>query len=145
MTLTGTYIRSLDDKHRLAIPKRLREQFVGKELTGLYVAPGLDRSLALYSRKGFDELARRFTEKSSNRSEFRNYLRLFYSRAEEVAFDSQGRILIPERLVEFARLKRDVVLMGIHDHAEIWDKVLWEGFLSEHGSDFDEMADRAFQ
>ena len=90
-------------------------------------------------------MAGRFNEKSSNRSEFRNYLRLFYSRAEEVAFDSQGRILIPERLVEFARLKRDVVLMGIHDHAEIWDKELWEGFLSEHSSDFDEMADRAFQ
>lgn len=145
MTLTGTYIRNLDEKHRLAVPKRLREQFDTREPASLFVAPGMERSLSLYSKKGFDDLARRLTEKSSNRPEFRNYLRLFYARAEEVSLDAQGRILIPERLVEFARLKRDVVLLGVHDHAEIWDKELWEGFLTEHSTDFDEMAGRAFE
>lgn len=145
MTLTGTYIRSLDEKHRLAVPKRLREQFGEKELTGVYIAPGMDQSLAVYSRKGFEALASRLTEKSSNRPDFRNYLRMFYARAEEVPVDSQGRMLIPERLVEFAQLKRDVMLLGVHDHAEIWDKELWDGFLSQHNTDFDEMADRAFE
>lgn len=144
MTLTGTYTRNLDEKRRLAVPKRLREEFDEKELTSLYVAPGTDRSLAVYSPQAFQRLAARLEEKSSNQIEVRNYLRLFYSQAEKVDLDSQGRIRIPDRLAEFARLQRDVVLLGVQDHAEIWDRQLWEEFLAQHTPDFDEMAAQAF-
>jgi MraZ protein len=145
MTLTGTYSRILDEKQRLAIPKRLREQFGGEDLNSLYVAPGTERSLALYSPQAFESLARRLAERTSNRAEVRNYLRLFYARAEEVVLDGQGRIRIPERLMEFARLEHEVMLLGVHDHAEIWDRRLWEEFLAAHGPQFDEMATQAFE
>ena len=59
MPLTGTYERSLDEKQRLAVPKRLRDQFEQTELTHLYVAPGIDQSLELYSPAAFQELAKR--------------------------------------------------------------------------------------
>ncbi len=59
--------------------------------------------------------------------------------------DAQGRIRIPERLVEFAGLSRDVVLVGVHDHAEIWDAAAWEVFLKGAAPGFDEMATAAFQ
>lgn len=146
-TLTGTYTRTLDEKQRLAVPKRLRVQFSasGKEPESLFIAPETEHSLGLYSPESFESLANRLAERSSNRAEVRNYLRLFYSRAERVDLDSQGRIRIPERLVEYAQLTRDVMLLGVHDHAELWDKELWEQFLGRHSADFDEMASRAFE
>ena len=142
MALTGTYTRNLDEKNRLAVPKRLREEFSADQLESLYVAPGTDRSLLLYAPKAFERLARRISRQSPNRA--RNYMRLFYSRAEKTELDSQGRIRIPERLIEFAQLDREVVLLGIEDHAEIWNAQVWEEFLGEHGAAFDEIAAQAF-
>ena len=143
MPLTGTYNRSLDDKRRVAVPKQLREQFGADQPTRFYIAPGTDRSLALYSPNAFEELAQRMAEKSAHYREVRNYMRMFYSRAEKVELDSQGRVRIPDRLAEFAHLKREAVLLGVHDHAEIWDRQLWEEFLNKHNEDFDELAGEA--
>ena len=145
MALTGTYSRNLDDKKRLAVPKRLRDEFGDNELTSLYVAPGTDRSLALYSPAAFDRLANEIAQRPANREDVRNYLRLFYARAEKVDLDSQGRIRIPDRLADLARLDRDVVLLGVHDHAEIWDAKIWEDFLAIRGPEFDVIASQAFQ
>lgn len=144
MPLTGTYQRNLDDKQRLAVPKRLRDQFGEGEIHSLYVAPGTSRSLELYSPQAFNTLAVKLAERTTNRAEVRNYLRLFYARADEAPLDRQGRIRIPERLAEFAQLKHDVVLLGVHDHAELWDRTLWEEFLQSHGSQYDDMATQAF-
>ena len=140
MALSGTYSRSLDEKQRLAVPKRVCEDFNEADLNSFYVAPGTDKSLVLYSPAGFEKLARKIAKQSPNRVDVRNYKRLFYSRAERVELDAQGRIRIPERLVEFAGLSRDIVLVGVHDHAEIWDAASWERFLNATETAFDEMA-----
>jgi MraZ protein len=145
MALTGTYRRNLDEKLRVAVPKRLRDQFGEPDLKTLYVAPETDGSLGLYSPAAFQALAERLGERSNNRTQIRNYLRLFYSRAEQVDLDSQGRIRIPDRLAEFAQLKHDIVLLGVHDHVELWDQAVWDEFLTRHGPAFDEMAHRAFE
>ncbi len=144
MTLTGTYNRNLDDKHRLAVPKRLRTQFGDSNLKQLFVAPSTEKSLALYSAEAFENLATSLSQRTTNRLEVRNYLRLFYSQAEAVELDSQGRIRIPERLVEFAGLKRDVVLLGVQDHAEVWDLEQWESFLRANRLEFDSIANEAY-
>lgn len=145
MALTGTYNRNLDDKSRLAIPKRLIDEFGEEDLKSFYVAPGTQKALCLYSPAAFDRLARRIARRSTNRAEVLSYVRLFYSRAEKVELDAQGRIRIPERLVEFAGLSRDIVLLGVHDHAEVWDAIAWQKFLAETSATFDEMASRAFE
>ena len=145
MALSGTHTRSLDEKQRLAVPKRIIEDFNEPELNNLYIAPGTDKSLVLYSPAGFEKLARKIAKQSSNRLEVRNYKRLFYARAERVELDAQGRVRLPERLVEFAGLSRDVVLVGVHDHAEIWDAGAWDEFLKTQGPGFDEISTRAFE
>jgi MraZ protein len=145
MPLTGTYSRNLDDKRRLAVPKQLRDEFGDAKLASLFIAPGTDRSLALYSEAAFDRLAQRLADHSPNSADVRNYLRLFYARAERAELDSQGRIRIPERLVQLAELERNVVLLGVHDHAEIWNQDHWESFLGEHSREFDRMASQAFE
>ncbi len=145
MALTGTYDRNLDEKLRIALPKRLRDEFGELELTSFYIAPGMDRSLAIYSPAGFEKLARRVSRNSGQPAKVRTFTRLFYSQAEKVDLDTQGRIRIPERLAKLAGLERDVVLLGVHDHAEIWNVETWREYMSTHGPDFDQISDAAFE
>jgi MraZ protein len=139
--LTGTYLRTLDDKRRLAVPKRLRDDFGEANLQHLFIAPGTDRSLVLYAPNGFGLLAQRLSDKASHQ----NYLRMFYASAERVDLDGQGRIRIPDRLAEYAHLERDAYLLGVQDHAELWDKRSWDEFSSRLNADFDQLAHNAFQ
>jgi MraZ protein len=145
MALAGTYTRSLDEKQRVAVPKRLCEDFGEADLKYLFVAPGTDKSLVLYSPAGFDKLTRKLAKQPSNRVDVRNYKRLFFARAERADLDAQGRIRIPDRLVEFAALKRDIVLVGVSDHAEIWDSEAWDSFVSKNNPGFDDMAAGIFE
>jgi transcriptional regulator MraZ len=143
MALTGTFERSLDDKNRIAVPKTLRDEFSADGVTQLFVAPQQDKSLSVYAPAEFEAIAERIAAKSTNQVEVLRYKRFFYSTAEKVELDGQGRIRIPDRLAEFAQLKRDVVLLGVQDHAEIWDKRVWTEFQEQHAARFDEMAQAA--
>ncbi len=144
MSLTGTHVRSLDDKQRLAIPKRWREVLCEEPQQQLFVAPETDGAVAVYSIQEFERRAGMLTEAKAKPAAVRNYQRLYYSQAEQVDVDAQGRIRIPDRLVEFAHLNQEVVLLGIHDHIEIWDKQAWDGFVKRHSAEFDQMANSAF-
>ena len=106
-TLTGTYSRVIDEKLRIAIPKPLRRQLSQEEDLTLFVAPGTERSLFLFTRESFHDYGDRLAQHATNRADSRNYRRLFFSNAEEVTLDVQSRIRIPERLVAHAALKHD--------------------------------------
>ena len=122
MPLTGTFERTIDEKLRLAVPKPFKDIFQVKGTDELFLAPGNEGCLAIYSTEGFDRFARRLANVSPGRANVRNFLRLFYARAERVVLDKQTRIRIPERLMKHAGLQHEVVLLGVNDHAEIWDK-----------------------
>ncbi|MEW4526870.1 cell division protein [Maioricimonas sp. JC845] len=145
MALTGTYQRTLDDKQRLAVPRPMRDELVAGDSQDLYLAPETDQALALFSSAAFERRAARLEEASRGSQNVRNYLRLYYSQAERVTLDSQGRIRIPERLVGFAHLATEVVLLGVHDHVEVWDRETWDGFLNRHTEEFDRLAEEAFR
>ncbi|MCA8985277.1 MAG: division/cell wall cluster transcriptional repressor MraZ [Planctomycetaceae bacterium] len=145
MPLTGTFERTLDDKQRLALPKSIRDELSTGETIPLYAAPGNDRCVALYSQQAFQELADRLTQLSAARSDVRNYLRLFYSQAEAIESDKQGRIRLPARLIQFAELETQLVLVGVRDHAEIWPKHRWEELMNTHAADFDQLTLAAMQ
>ncbi len=155
MALTGTYERTVDDKSRIAVPKQLREAFSLRNgnsgngtdengVTHLFVGPGDDQSLVVYAPADFEKLAQRMDSSSSTRAEVLKYERFFFPRAEKVEFDGQGRIRLPERLAAHAKLQREVMLLGVRDHAEIWDKALWTEFEKQHTAHFDEFAQAAF-
>lgn len=143
MCLTGTYHRTLDEKQRLAIPKKLREGLIGEKEIVLFVAPETDRALTLYSPAEFDRRAKRLEDVSRHQSTVRNYQRLYYSQAEQVELDAQGRIRLPERLLAFAGIEQEVVLLGVHDHVEIWERSRWSEFLDQYSDEFDKMANEA--
>lgn len=143
MALTGTFERAVDEKFRLALPRSLRDGFSRQDSDEFYLAPGNEGCLTLYSRTGFEALASQLASVSTGRVEVRSFLRLFYSQAEAVQIDKQSRIRVPERLFKLAELKHNVVLIGVHDHVEIWDRERWDSFLSRNSSQFDELTSEA--
>lgn len=145
MLLTGTFLRAVDEKLRLAIPKRLRDALIGEGEPELFVTPGNDGSLSVYNAITLESLARRLAASSPAKNEVRGFSRLFYSRAECVEIDGQGRLRIPQALAELAGIGREVMLLGVQDHLEIWDRRRWETYLATHCERYDDLAEQAFQ
>lgn len=143
VTITGTYDRSIDEKFRLAIPRQLRDGLEVSEGDELYLAPGNEGCVAIYSSAAFEEFAQRIAGLSPGRSDVRKFLRLFYSRAERVVLDKQLRIRIPERLLESDRGDREMVILGVHDHAEIWHRDTWDSYMNQNLPQFDELTSEA--
>ena len=73
----------------------------------------------------------------------RDYMRLFYARAERVDIDAQSRIRLPDRLKTFAELDREVVLLGVNDHVELWDAGRWDKYVGDLNPQFDAIAEQA--
>jgi MraZ protein len=144
MLLTGTFSRTVDEKMRLAIPKRLRDALECRTGEVLYVAPGTDRSLAIYGEKAFSALAGKLAQASPARQDVRAFLRLFYAQAQQVEVDSQGRVRIPAELAALGELEKEVVLLGVQDHLEIWSAEQWKNYLGQKQPHYDEIAETAF-
>jgi len=137
MLLTGTHPRTLDEKKRLTLPRRLREQ-LGDPHT-LYVTPGTDESLWLYTQESLERQAETLDQRQAG-DEARVFRRLYFARTEAVDVDRAGRILVPDRLLQFAGLEHEVVLLGVRDHLELWDGKRWQEYLERHASGFDSVA-----
>src|SRR5262245_57149141 len=138
MLLTGTHPRTLDDKKRLALPRRVREQ-LGEPST-LFVTPGPDQCLWLYTQEGLEQLAQRLDQAPATDAEARVFRRLYFAQTEAVDVDRSGRILLPERLVQFAGLQHQVVLIGLRDHLELLAGRPWQEYLAAPAPRFDAVA-----
>jgi MraZ protein len=141
MLLTGTYERTLDEKFRFALPKSLRELFSGEK--HLVLSLGTDGSLSLYSQHAFQALAEKLAARSPTARDVRSFSRLLYARSQQVEVDPQGRIRVPPDLARLANLTYEMVLIGVGDRVEIWNKQRWEAYLAEQQPRFDELAEAA--
>jgi MraZ protein len=139
--LTGSFRRSLDDKQRVAVPKPLREQLPPGE--PLFLTPGLDGCLAVYTPATFAVLADRLEANSPAAREVRDYSRLFFSQAAAVTPDSQWRFRVTPELVRWANLTSEVVLVGVRDHFEVWAIERWEQYLAERDGQYEQLAEMA--
>lgn len=146
--LTGNFSRTIDEKQRLAIPKRLRDalQSPGTDVpvAALYAAPGTDGSLALYTEESFARLAEQLSASPPTGQDVLAFSRLFFSQAQRLEIDRQGRIRIPPELVTFAKIEKEVMLVGVRDHLELWDRQRWDDYVQAKQSDYDALAERAF-
>lgn len=120
--LMGTYEHRLDAKARLVLPAKIREK-LGEVVIA---AVGMEKCVSLYS---IEEWAR-FLEKIKDRPFFsrsntRELLRIILSSAHELPLDAAGRVLLPPVLRDYAYLQQEVVVNGVNDHVEVWDKSRW--------------------
>ena len=137
--LLGEYAHTLDDKNRLTLPAKFRDSFVD----GGVVTRGLDGCLYLFARQQWDDLVSgRLSELDPLLEETRLMNRYFFSGAAEAEPDKQGRINVPPALIEHARLGREVVVAGVHDHLEIWDRAAWREHLKQVEGSAQHVAER---
>lgn len=120
--LMGTYHHNIDAKGRMSFPTKLRDLLGGE----FYVTKSINQKcLTIYSKSEWEKLANKIAELPDSMGGL-DIKRWLFSGAGELVPDKQGRVLIPSDLREFAGLKKDVVVIGLDDKAEIWDKELWD-------------------
>ena len=119
--LLGDHEHTLDDKNRLTLPAKLREQLGGE----VVITRGLDGCLAVYSRAAFEVLAARVGTLDPFSSEARTMQRYFFTGGADTELDKQGRMVIPARMLEEVGIGREVTVAGVFDHLEIWDRAAW--------------------
>ncbi len=136
--LIGEYIHTLDPKKRLSLPSKWRAE-LGKTLI---VTRGLDNCLFVYTTASWQKLTDKVADLSLGQADTRSFNRFFLSGAVEVEVDKAGRILVPDFLKDFARLKSKVVLAGLHDRVEIWDEKKWNDYKKKIEEQADKLAEK---
>ncbi len=133
----GQFQHSVDSKHRLFIPANFRK---GKHRK-FVVTCGLEKCLFMYTPDGWKKITGKLQGLSFTKSGARQFMRLFFSGASEAALDSQGRILIPANLCDYAKLKNNAVIIGVQDRIEIWNRTLWSKYQSQVQGKYAEVAE----
>ncbi len=117
--LSGQYMHTIDDKNRLFVPAKHREQ-LGESFMITHL---VDKCLSVYSMEEWENLTEKISALPQVKA--RDVLRFVFASAVEVQPDKQGRVVIPQELREYAQLEKNVVFIGAAKHAEIWSDVNW--------------------
>jgi MraZ protein len=137
--LLGEYEHTIDDKNRLTLPAKFRAAFSD----GIVVTRGVDGCLSAYASDAWERLVQsRLASLDPLSKEGRRMQRFFYSGATEGELDKQGRVNVPAALIEHAGLGREVVVAGVNDHVEIWDREAWRRELAEVEGSAEDVAER---
>ncbi len=138
----GEYEHTIDRKGRLIIPSRFREVMKEHYTERFVVTRGLDRCLFVFPEDEWRTQESRFRGLSFTKSEARRFNRIFFSGACELSCDRQGRVLIPPYLKEYAGIKRDVMLVGVSNRLEVWDKEEWRKFYEQNKESYEQIAEK---
>jgi MraZ protein len=135
--LLGQHSPKLDEKGRVILPAKFREELQG----GLVITRGQDRCLFVFSTAEFALVNDKIRQAPVTNAEARNYLRIFLSGASDEQPDKQGRVTIPATLRQYAGLDKDLVVIGVGNRAEIWDAKAWNDFLSTNEASFSNVSE----
>lgn len=134
----GEYSHNLDDKGRLAVPKKFRADLS----KGAVVTRGLDNCLFLYTKKEWQVLAEKLANLPFAQANTRAFARLMLAGAMDVHVDKQGRVILPEYLRTFADLKKNVVVAGLYNRLELWDQKKWEEYTNQSEKESSKIAEQ---
>ena len=134
----GEYQHAVDEKGRLIVPAKFREE-LGERFV---ITRGLDNCLFVYPVQEWALLEQKLKALPFTKSDARAFMRFFFSGAAECELDKQGRVLIPNNLREHARLKREVVVLGVSGRGEIWSQEVWQQYSSETNLSFESIAEK---
>lgn len=132
----GEYIHTIDQKRRISIPAKFRRA-LGKKAV---ITRGLDNCLVLYPLEEWKKVATKLEELPSGQVNARSFTRIMLSGANDAELDALGRILVPDHLVQYASLKKNVAIIGLSNRIELWDAVRWNEYKSGMEKAVGEMA-----
>jgi MraZ protein len=126
--LLGTHSYSLDPKGRVSLPARFREAFAD----GVWLTIGQDGCLFCFPRAEWERRSDEVASSPLADAHGRAYARFFFGSSDEARLDAQGRVTIPQRLRESAGITKEVVVLGVRDRMEIWDRDAFERYRDDH-------------
>lgn len=136
----GSYPTVIDDKGRITVPRKFHDLMEGNDHITWFMTRGYRNCLYLYNLKDWDAFVNRAEALDPLDPKAHDFLRLVYGCAIDVRVDRQGRLPVPAQLRGFAGLERDVVLVGMRNHLELWRKDAWDAYQAERGAEFETMA-----
>ena len=139
--LIGEYTHTIDDKNRLSLPAKFRQE-MGKKVV---LTPGLDNCLFVFTFKEWGKIEGRLTQSSLLQADNRSFNRFMFAGAIEAQVDPIGRILIPDFLRERANLKNRVVIIGVSSRLEIWNEKTWSEYKKVVEKQADSLAEKLGQ
>lgn len=128
----GTYTPRLDEKGRVILPAKFREELSA----GLVLTRGQERCLYVFSAHEFQRVYEQMRSAPLSSKQARDYIRVFLSGASDEQPDKQGRVTIPQALRDYAGLGKDLTVIGAGARAEIWDSAVWNSYLEEQEQQF---------
>ena len=137
--LSGEYEHTLDEKNRLTLPARFKPRFA----EGLVLTRGMDNCLSIYTKEEFSRsIEARLAKLDPLSRESRLMHRFYFSGAVEAVPDKQGRVMVPQALLQSAGLEREVVVVGVFDHLEVWDRATWREYMKQVEESVEDAAER---
>ncbi len=136
--LIGEYTHTQDEKKRISLPAKFRKE-LGKKVV---ITHGLDNCLFLYTMKEWMVIADKLGNLSMGAADSRGFNRIMLAGAVEIDIDSNGRVLIPEFLREFAGLNSKVVFAGVHSRVEVWSEDKWKEYKKRILKSADQLAEK---
>lgn len=136
----GEYHHNLDEKSRIIIPSKLRDELGEKVI----VTRGIENCLFVYSEKEWASIVSKLKSLPFTKKDARSFTRLFLSGATVCEFDKQGRIKINSPLINYADITKECVIIGVNDRLEIWSEQSWNNFFNDNKESLSDMADHLF-
>ena len=135
--LLGTHAPRLDEKGRLFLPAKFRDELA----EGVVITKGQERCLYVFPVEEFNRITARLADAPVTAKAVRDYTRVFFASASDERPDKQGRITVPPALRAYAGLTRDCVVIGQNTRVEIWDRAAWEAYEAEQEQAFSELSE----
>ena len=139
--LIGEYHHNIDEKGRLIIPSKFRDE-IGKEFV---VTRGLDGCLFIYSKSQWEKIVSKLQTLPFTKKDARTFNRFFLSSATVCEFDRQGRINIPSTLINYANIQKECTIIGVNDRLEVWASDKFSSLIEENTAAIDEVAENLFE
>ena len=137
----GEYHHSVDDKGRLIIPSKFREELGNNFI----ITRGIENCLFVYSMESWEKIVNKLETLPFTKKDARAFIRFFLSGASEAEFDKQGRINITSPLISYANITKECVVIGTGDRLEIWSEESWNDFFTSAKDSMSDIAENLFE
>jgi len=137
----GEYRHSIDNKGRLIIPSKFRETLKESYIDKFVVTRGLEKCLFVFTINEWTQLQSKIKNLSLMKANARSFSRILFSGAYEAICDKQGRIMLPQHLIDYGKIKKEVVVVGVSTRFEIWSVDSWNKFVTESLDNYETIAE----
>src|SRR6056297_59698 len=133
----GEYEYKIDNKNRLALPVKFRDQLK----KGLVATRGIDTCLSIYTKESWNKLVEKLKDLPIIKSKNRAFNRLMLAGEMDMKLDKKGRVTLPDFFIKYAKLNKKAVIAGLYDKLEIWDKKIWQDYKEQSEASSSDIAE----